>query len=931
MDRHHNRLQCRTIGRWMLLVACWNLVIALQPAWVIAQAPTTPASTEKTITTETPTLAADAEARIQEWIIGLGSGEYATRRRAFMELWKEGPVALPAVRRALTSSDQQTISAAKVLANLLSLDISPSDNDELAELLQLSGTNWEATLLSLGQKGYWRLAAEVLRSNANLVQSIRDNYPPNRFCNLVQAAFEQGDAFQAWPVIAQGLTPERRHYLTELTRQNLSRQYKGAIPVEIENALNIVTDEAALGEDERALHHLYAGRDQVAWDLNPSPRTKQRILYHTGKWERLKDPAVTALTLGSEANTLVRRTRQAAFMRLASDDAKSAELMAALRKELEQADLSKPKNATEGSLPELLKALIICGEGELMHDLVTRGKTTVDIDYLTYRFQHDQVFQKFGLDADLENFDEWLAELPGKLNPNGPQVQGGSNRIESYLELTRFMVHTGYAKQAETVYTTLLDTLRRQSIREVIDKWTDLLNRSEDHQIRRFLLKYLDENDSKLKSEERRLILVRIFPDWQNTVDKLWQYAPPELSQVEGQTKRWLLLERLWRYDRTLVPDEPAVHLVETWLTTSLREASKGEDASDESVGELATVALRLGLRRQALAMVRTEATRNIFADVAEMLTVNNSFDSAGKWWESAISQAPDRHMWIRRYADVLLMQGEAETAAKYESSIWLRPLGGRQLQSDDVPYAMIAEKYFDAGEYDLAQQYAEAAVALGDLMEQSWWARRMAAMAIEREDYTTAARGSRIFLLSLLMSGSNLVRTPIDTLQFYQYYTGQELLCNAAHDIQAGRIEAALTAIAKFESLIPSGIEICEHCYPLLVKAGQQQAADQLVQRCSERMLKHLKAWPKDSNSHNNLAWMLARCNTRIPEAIEHATKAVELSDRSPTYVDTLAEAEFCAGHIERAIELARECTESDPRHAHYQKQLQRFRSRRP
>ncbi len=72
----------------------------------------------------------------------------------------------------------------------------------------------------------------------------------------------------------------------------------------------------------------------------------------------------------------------------------------------------------------------------------------------------------------------------------------------------------------------------------------------------------------------------------------------------------------------------------------------------------------------------------------------------------------------------------------------------------------------------------------------------------------------------------------------------------------------------------------------------------------------------------------MFARCNTRIPEAIEHAKKAVELSERSPTYVDTLAEAEFCAGHLEQAIELARECTEADPRHAHYQKQLQRFRS---
>ncbi len=161
------------------------------------------------------------------------------------------------------------------------------------------------------------------------------------------------------------------------------------------------------------------------------------------------------------------------------------------------------------------------------------------------------------------------------------------------------------------------------------------------------------------------------------------------------------------------------------------------------------------------------------------------------------------------------------------------------------------------------------------------------------------------------------------------QYYTGQDLLCAAASDIQAGRIEAGLSHIAKFENLMPAGIEICEHCYPLLVKAGHQAEADAMLERYTTRMLKHLEAWPKDANSHNNLAWMFARCNARLPQALEHATKAVDISERSPTYVDTLAEIEFRMGHVDKAIELARECISIDPRHTHYQKQLQRFKNR--
>lgn len=936
MDRHQLKLCQGWFGRRLtgLIFAGLFGMLPLDPIYADppGSQPDQPLTVPVTATSspsESPANPGDIDGRIQQWIAELSSTEYSTRRQAFMELWKQGAVALPAVRAALSTSDQQTISNAKVLENLLNLGISPAENDDLAELLKLSPTNWDAVLRSVGQKGYWQLAADVIRNQKPLLNTIRDSYPPDQFCKLMQIAFDQGNIYQAWPVVSQGLSPVYRFYLTELTRKQLQAEYRDQIPADIVKSLNVVEDEAALDVDDRALLYLFTGRAKEAWELNPSPRVKQRIIYHSAEWEWLKDPAVTALSISGGANNLLRRTRLAAYSRLAYDNAKSDELVQQLRQEFEKADLSSTKN-TPGMLQDILKALLVCGEGELVDELVQKNSFTVDVDYYTSRFQHEKALKKFGLDPKLENFDEWLSELPGKLNPNGPDVIAGTNRMDSYMELTRFLTHTGFTAQGKKLYLTLLESLRRLSGREVLENWTELLRRSEDHQLRQYLLEYLDANDSKLKPEERRIVLSQVFSEWQNTAEKLWQHAPAELAKVDGQSMRWRLLERLWKYDRTLVQDEESVGRIETWFNTAVREASKGEEATDGAVGELAMVAVRLGLRKQALAMVRTETTRNVLSDMAEMLTANGSLEAAGKWWESAIGQVPDQHMWIRRYADVLLMQGEAESAAKYETSIWLRPMENQQLQADDTTYAMTAEKYFDAGSYDLAQQYAEVALALGEIGEQGWRARRMAAMALEREDYATAARGSRIMILTLMATAGNFLRTPIDSLQFLQYYAGQDMMCNAAHEIQSGRMASALVNIRKFESISPSSIEICEHCYPLLVKAGEQAAADELLNRCAARMLKHLDAWPNDSNSHNNLAWMLARCNTRLPEAIEHATKAVELSDRSPTYVDTLAEAEFQAGHIDRAIELARECTESDPRHAHFQKQLARFRAAR-
>ena len=926
MDRHHHSIITGwSYGRLSPLWICGLSIVGLagmvvEPARALAQSSIAGSAAQ----------AGENEARIQEWVEGLSSPEYATRRRAFLELWKQGSVALPAVRRALTTSDQQTISAAKVLENLLSLDISPTDNDELAELMQLSVSNWEAKLRSLGQKGYWQLASELLRNNNDLLTRVREMYPPDRFCHLIQIAFDQGDAFKAWPVVAQGLSPERRYYLTELTRKQVRQQFNGEVPEDIAISLDLVRDEAALPVDERALIYLYAGKTQQAWDIDPSSRVKQRIITYSGKWSWLKDSTVMSLLLGPSVNTKLRRAQLAAYSRLADDPAKSASTIETLRKELEAMEADQLKSSPELKQGELLKALILAGEGELVDDLVTRASWPAGTDYYTYRLQHEKVLKKFGFEEELANFEAWLQELPGKLNPSGPAAMAGVNSYDSYLELVMFLIHSGFAEQAQKLYLTLIDAVRRLPPKDTLAIWDGICDRADNNQLRKSLLTYLDENDKKLQQEERSIILSQLFTEWDNTVEKLWQYAPPEMTTSEGQSRRWQLMDRLYRYDRTLVEDDASTRLMDRWLTTALRESTKGESASDRSTTEIATLALRLGLRRQALAMVRQEATRNVFADVAEMLTANSSFESAGKWWESAISQVPFQHAWIRRYIDVLLFQGEAEAAAKYEASIWLRPLTNRMVEEDEITYLMVADDYFDEGEYDLAQQYAEVGVEMGEINERltGWWARRLAQIAIEREDYATAARASRIFTLSLLMAGTTMPRLKIDTLQLYQYYAGQDLMCSAAADIQAGRIEQALQNILKFESLLPAGIESCEHCYPLLVKAGHQAEADQMLERCSQRMLKHLEAWPNDSNSHNNYAWMLARCNARIPEAIEHATKAVKLSDRSPTYVDTLAYAEFRAGNIDRAIELTRECVESDPRHAHFKKQLQRFRA---
>ncbi len=97
------------------------------------------------------------------------------------------------------------------------------------------------------------------------------------------------------------------------------------------------------------------------------------------------------------------------------------------------------------------------GEGDLTKELIDRGGISLDIEYYNYQFQFDKILKRFGLDESLSNFDEWLVEIPGKLNPRGPQSISGANSFEGYSELVQFLARNGHTDQAQRLLSHLLD------------------------------------------------------------------------------------------------------------------------------------------------------------------------------------------------------------------------------------------------------------------------------------------------------------------------------------------------------------------------------------------------------------------------------------------------------------------------------------------
>jgi tetratricopeptide (TPR) repeat protein len=312
-------------------------------------------------------------------------------------------------------------------------------------------------------------------------------------------------------------------------------------------------------------------------------------------------------------------------------------------------------------------------------------------------------------------------------------------------------------------------------------------------------------------------------------------------------------------------------------------------------------------------------------ADIAVATMQKNALSQAALWWAEASRAEPRRHEWLLKYITTCSMIGEEEKAQNLEQSRWLRPLS---VEGAGLSYAVVAENLYDDGSLEQAREYGEAAFAMSEPDDPQLLntVRIHSQILQDLEDYRGCAdvhRAANALLLAEPNSGYPLVSM--------EHAIAQELLARAVAELDADEVESALDRIARFERLRPAGIEVCELTYRRLVQHGRQDAAEALFERCSQRMRDHLERWPGDAGSHNNLAWMYARCDLRLEEALGHAQQAVRLSGGIATYTDTLAEAHFRLGHIDEAIELAEECVSLDPRHQHYRKQLQRFREARP
>jgi len=77
-----------------------------------------------------------------------------------------------------------------------------------------------------------------------------------------------------------------------------------------------------------------------------------------------------------------------------------------------------------------------------------------------------------------------------------------------------------------------------------------------------------------------------------------------------------------------------------------------------------------------------------------------------------------------------------------------------------------------------------------------------------------------------------------------------------------------------------------------------------------------------------NTIAWLDARCDENLPEALKQATNAVAALPDSAAFIDTLAEVNYHLGNYTKAAELETRALELNPGDDFMTGQLAKFKA---
>ncbi|MCR9292411.1 MAG: hypothetical protein NXI32_06815 [bacterium] len=897
--------------------------------------------------------AADASLSHQETLIRqLGSQSFAQRRSAFIELWRLGTDALPAIQFAKASDNLQIAQAAAALEPILVLAASGSEIS--AEVYEFVENPDPSRISRLCRMGYWELAEKLLIASPKLHDEFQDAAGTWYANQIAEAALQQGDPALAWPLIRW------------ITSSRPASYDGGDLSVWLAARHDLQLDAENLTSDSKALRLLYQGKAPLGMGLPMTDVLKRRVLTRTGQWSALADPAVQDLFLG-QPNNRYGLVARAILFEAAGDIRQSTKLW---NQTLDQPGIPADDATPEGSDPagalpaeelaayrllkdaptsernRLLLVTLLSGHAQAVAQYLKDTNPLAAFDFYSSNSDYAAAFALVGLEQDLSNFDSWLdsQRLILQAEASRSMVRGGSDLFEQAAHLCNLLVGLGFKDEARKYLEAIAEAADTKSN---IWEYSVLiwLSRSEP---RRLALEVLEDVLTKLPTEPKRAILASLFPEIEHSVQILLDTAPPLVPPGELQSVGTLLaLDHLQQWDHAFFGSYDVS--IADWLVRAERELLLQQGPLQPvdvlQLSELADLARGCGYEELALQFslsdladngsegARYAVPQNQKIIGAEILLDRGEADRAAKLLREVRSSTnANNNPWaLILETKALLLAGDFDEALCVDLSRWMRPLSVTRFYRGPY-YSKTASELMDRNEITAAREYAELAFQLSDFgsMDFYWAAADLSNILEEQDDFRGSANTLRAPLIEALVPGTSQLDFQASNLHihFLRNAIKRERIHRAAACILEENYDEAEHHIQVGNRLQPQDIEMVVVCYPKLMQAGRREMAERLFREYETTMLEQIASWPNDAMALNNLAWMYTQCDRKLDDALQLAHRAVSLAPTSAIYLDTLAEVHFRSGRTQAAIATMQDCIRMDPREQHYRDNLARFQT---
>jgi tetratricopeptide (TPR) repeat protein len=211
----------------------------------------------------------------------------------------------------------------------------------------------------------------------------------------------------------------------------------------------------------------------------------------------------------------------------------------------------------------------------------------------------------------------------------------------------------------------------------------------------------------------------------------------------------------------------------------------------------------------------------------------------------------------------------------------------------------------------------AIAQLLLGELADQ----RGDDLAAAKHEEAALQTLGENDPLISTDSSGH---RRPIQMRDIRAEIAWHELVVALAKPDQA-EVSRRLDELVLLK---PTDADIVIEITPILRQQGRLADATALFEGAFGDIKSRLDADPSNPMLLNDAAWLCAKCDQKLDDALGWASKAVATLPGDAAIIDTLAEVNFDLGRANEAVRLESKATGLEPQDQFMGAQLKRFRA---